>query len=273
VAWCDRFRERLPVAARERDVETSFGRTHVLDAGPEGAPPFVVLHGALASSAHLLPELSALTKDRRIVAVDVLGQSALSDDRRIDVRDGSYGRWLVEVVDALGLDHFDLLGVSWGGFVAKEAAKAAPERVRHLVLMVPAGFVASSAWAGFRDVGWPLLAYRAFPSEARLERLVGALLTDPDEHWTRYLGDAVRSYRLDMRIPPLERDLSSIRCPTLVYGAEHDASFPGGALLARARELLPHAETELLLGSKHSPPMTPAFRARTAERLDRFLSS
>ncbi len=273
--WCARFREKLSVATEDRAIPTSFGRTHALVTGPADAPPLVVLHGALASSAHILPELGSLTSTRRVYAIDVLGQSAWSEDRRLDVGDDSYGRWLVEVCDGLGLDHYDLFGVSWGGFVALRAAKTAPERVSHLVLMVPAGVVANGAWAGFRDAGWPLLTYRMFPSEARLERLMRALFSNVDPDWMAYFGDALQAYRFDMRIPPLakEGELSAIRCPTLVFGAEDDASFPGRALLSRIRELVPHAEVELIEGAKHCPPLTEEFRERTATRVERFLSA
>jgi hypothetical protein len=50
-------------------------------------------------------------------------------------------------------------------------------------------------------------------------------------------------------------------------------SFPGAKLLARAKELLPRAETELLEGCRHSPPTDDAFRARLCGRIARFLGS
>jgi hypothetical protein len=56
--WYHRFRAKVPVPAEEATVATSFGKTHALLAGPAGAPPLVVLHGALATSAHVLPELA-----------------------------------------------------------------------------------------------------------------------------------------------------------------------------------------------------------------------
>ena len=44
----------------------------------------------------------------------------------------------LEVLDGLGIGSFDLLGVSWGGFVARQTASVATGRVRKLVLLVPA---------------------------------------------------------------------------------------------------------------------------------------
>jgi 2-hydroxy-6-oxonona-2,4-dienedioate hydrolase len=271
--WYDAFRDKLAIEATDRTLATPFGETHLLVAGPEDGRPLLALHGALASSAHFLPEIAPLARTRRIYAVDVVGQSVMSEDRRIPL-DDSYGKWVIGVADGLGLDRFDLLGVSWGGFVASRAAAAAPSRIDHLVLVVPAGFVSGNAWAGFRDLGWPMLKYRMFPSDTRLESLVRALFTTMDPDWTAYFGDAIRSYKLDMRIPPLARpeDLSSVTCPTLVFGADEDLSFPGAKLLARVKELIPGAEVELLEGTKHSPSFTNAFRAQLNARIEAFLS-
>ena len=272
--WFETFREAIAVPTVARLVETPHGKTHVLVAGPADAPPLVVLHGALATSAHVLPELGSLVERRRVYAVDVLGQSVMSDDRRLDVADDSYGTWLAAVCAGLSLAKTTVFGVSWGGFVALKLAKVAPALIDALVLLVPAGVVTGSAWSGFTKVGWPMLTYRLAPSPKRLERLVAGLFTSDDARWTTYFGDAVRSYRLDMRIPPLVKpeDVAGYQGPVLVLGADEDVSFPGTALLVRVKELFPRAETELLARCKHCPPVDDAFRARTAERVETFLA-
>lgn len=271
--WYDTFRDALQVPVTARDLETSVGRTHVLVAGPRDAPPLVCVHGALASSAHVLPELGHLVERYRVYAVDVVGQSVMSADHRLPVKDASYGAWLREVCDGLELERFALMGVSWGGFVAMRLLQVAAARVSALVLMVPAGVVAGSAWRGFVEVGWPMLRYRMSPSPERLRALLTPLFTDADPRWSAYFGDAIGSYRMDMRVPPLMTPdlLASYTGPALVFGAEQDLSFPGAALVARARQLLPQAETVLLEGSKHCPPMDAAFRAATADHVHAFL--
>ena len=272
--WFETFRAAIAVPTESRLVDTPFGKTHVLVAGPADGPPLVVLHGALATSAHVLPELGSLVERHRVYAVDVLGQSVMSEDRRLDVADDSYGAWLAAVCEGLALTKTTVFGVSWGGFVALKLAKVAPALIEALVLMVPAGVVNGSAWTGFTKVGWPMLTYRLSPSQKRLEKLVAGLFTSDDARWTTYFGDAVRSYRMDMRVPPLVKpeDVAAYQGPVLVLGADEDASFPGTALLARAKELFPRAETELLSQCKHCPPVDDGFRARTAARIESFLA-
>ena len=273
--WYDRFHARLksPTPIESREVKTSFGRTHALITGPVDAPPLVILHGALASSAHLLPELGSLVNTRRVYALDVIGQSVRSEDRRVPVDDDSYGRWVAEATTALGVDRFDLFGVSWGGFVALRAAATIPERVKHLIMIVPAGWVGNGVWASLRDAGFAMLAYRLFPSPERLAKANATQFTTIDPFWQEYFGEAMLAYDLDMRIPPLvgPKEVAPIEMPVLVFAAEHDVSFPGAALLARVKELLPHAETELFEGAKHSPAFTDEQRERVAQRVGRFL--
>ena len=267
----DRFRARVP-GTTSRTVKTRLGDTHVLIGGPADGPPLVMLHGALASAAHLLGEAGPLLDRFRIYAVDVLGQSVKGADVRPDLDGPAYGEWLVDVLDALSLPRAHVYGVSWGGFVARKLAEHAPDRIDRLVLMVPAGFVSGSVWKGMTQLGIPMALYRAFPSEARLRRVAQAMFSTMDDVWVPYFGEALLHYKLDMRIPPLAtpESLAGWKRPTLVFGASSDVSFPGQALIDRAKALIPHAEVELL-DCRHSPPTDDAFRAQLGDRVSRFL--
>ncbi|MEZ4251410.1 MAG: hypothetical protein R3B99_24630 [Polyangiales bacterium] len=59
-----------------------------------------------------------------------------------------------------------------------------------------------------------------------------------------------------------------------VIAAEQDVSFPGDALIARARSLFPTlAHAEVLEGMKHSPPTTPEFREAFSAKIASLLPS
>lgn len=270
----DRFRASLRTPPESRTVPTRFGDTHVLVTGPEAGPPLVLLHGALATSAHAVGELGPLARRFRIHAPDIPGQSVKSADVRLSVDDASHADWLVDVLDALELPRAHVYGVSWGGFVARLLAEVAPERIDRLVLLVPAGITSGSAWRGFVEMGLPMTMYRLFPSEARLARFTKGLMSAPDPVWASYFAEAFQAYRLDLRVPPLARPerLARFDRPTLVIAAADDVSFPGRPLLARVKELLPHAETRLLEDCRHVPPTTEAFRAELGAAIERFLT-
>ncbi|MFP2926569.1 alpha/beta fold hydrolase [Pyxidicoccus sp. 3LG] len=272
--WFDRFREHLTVPTESRMVKTRCGDTHVLIGGPESAPPVVLLHGALASSAHVLRELAPLLERFRVHAVDIVGQSVKSADWRPSVTNNEYGEWLTDVMDGLSLPKAHVVGVSWGGFVAIRLAAFAPERIQRLALLVPAGVVNGSHWDGLTKVGIPMMLYRMSPSEPRLKAFVRHLLTTTDDDWMPYLGDALRSFNMDMRVPALAKpeELQRLKAPTLVMGADADVSFPGQRLLARAPELFPMlADQELIKDCRHCPPTTEAFRRWLANRITGFL--
>lgn len=273
--WHERFRARVKAPVTSREVQTRFGRTHVLVAGPEGAPAVVALHGAMASSAHLLVELEHLVAKYRVYAVDVIGQSVMSEDTRLSVKNDDYGVWLGEVLDGLGLERVNLLGISWGGFAAQRFAAVAPQRLSKLALLVPAGMVSGAGWDGLVKMGLPMTLFLLAPNEQRLRRFVSQLLTTvDDEEWVRSLGDAFPAYEVRKMVVPKRSkvgEFAALTAPVLVLGAEHDVSFPGAKLVARAKELFPTlADAEVLLGSKHSPPTTDEFRAWLGARLGAF---
>lgn len=277
----DAFRARLVErggVVEARNVATSHGETHLLVGGPAEAPPVVLLHGAMATSAHVLSELVPLLSAFRVYAIDLIGQSPMSCDARLPVDDDTYGRWLVEVMDQLGLERASVVGVSFGGFVAQRLACHAPVRITKLALLVPAGMVSGSTWQGITRMGWPMMRFMRAPTDDNLNRFVANLLSTPDDAvWRESIGAFFVAARMDnMRVPALTRpaELARFAAPTLVVAAEHDVSFPGEKVLRRAAELFSGPlETELLKGAQHSPPTTDAFRAWMSARLQTFLQA
>ena len=274
-AWYDRFRARLRSAVEERTVATSWGETHVLLAGPPDAPPLVVLHGAMATSAHVLVETEHLAEGYRLIAPDIVGHSVMSSPRRPASDGDGYGRWFVELLDGLGVSRPSVYAASWGGLVALRAVAHAPDRIDRLVLLCPAGIVRSGLRVGLLRAALPMMAYRLVPTEARLRSFVRHQLTTLDDDWMHFLGDAVRHVKLDFRLPrnAVVEDTKAFRGPVYVLGADDDVHFPGPALLERARELFPQAVTELLADTRHGPAMDDASRAALSARVAAFLAA
>lgn len=274
VAWHHRFRERIGRSLEGRMLDTPLGPTHVLLAGPAAAPPLVLLHGALASSAHALSVVPDLADHYRIHAIDIVGQSPLSAETRPDVNGNAYGEWALACLDALGLEHPAVLGVSWGGFVACRLAAVAPRRIRALSLVVPAGIVSGYGWEPVVKVAIPMLLSRIRPSRRNFERFAEAQLTVRDPLWVDYLVDALQMFRMDFRAPRNLRDgeLAALQAPVQVIAAERDLMFPGARLIERARTVFPTLQHSTLLpGAKHSPSTTPEAGRALAATIARFL--
>ncbi|MDF1838760.1 MAG: alpha/beta hydrolase [Planctomycetota bacterium] len=281
--WHEKFHRRLSYPTQTRRVETSFGHTDVVVTGPaaEGRgsadlPPVLLLHGAMAGAPHALGELGDYPRQRSIYAVNIPGQSTRAAQKRLSFRSSEYSAWITEVMDALELPTAHVAGVSWGGAVALRLAIHNPGRISGLLLVVPGSIIRSPVLAGLLGVGLPILRYKVRPTQANLERGVRNLLTESDELWLPYIGDALRHWRVDFSAPPLvkESQVANLQAPTFVIAAEKDLSFPGGDLIRRAQELFPNfSGSHLLKDSRHCPSSTPEARARFAGIVDQALLS
>lgn len=274
--WYDRFRDRLGVEAESRIVSTKFGESHVLVTGPKDGAPLVVLHGALASSAHVLVELGPLLSRFRVYAVDVIGQSVKSAEVQLSVINNDYGEWLSEVMDGLALSQANVLGVSWGGFVAIRLAVVAPEQIASLSLLVPAGMVKTPMKNNFK-VGIPMTMFLMAPNRKRMLRFLATQLTTmEDEEWVEYLGTAFHAYRMNMNVPVIAKpeELERLKAPVFIVAADGDLSFPGRDVLTRAEEVFPNLQKrELIENSLHCPPTTDGFRQWLCKKLVEFVES
>lgn len=271
--WYQRFLERAGVQSKAIHVSTSYGNSHVLTIGDSSNPSLVCLHSMLTSSAHLVSELKALSDAFYMIAPDIPGQSVKGLPVRLSYKDSSHSLWLKDVLDDLSLQHVHVLGVSLGGFIARQFASEYPDRAASLVLIVPAGIVQGSLIKGFAKMALPMMMYKIRSNEKNLRKMVDNLITTWDEDWANYLGDSFNDFSPNLKIPPLASDdeLKKLRMPCLVIGAEDDISFPGEKLIERAKAHIPDVETELIKGSKHSPPTTPEFRRWLAERIKTFI--
>jgi pimeloyl-ACP methyl ester carboxylesterase len=272
--WYQRFLDRVDGPVASRTVPTAHGPNHVLIGGDPSKPPLVVLHAMMTSSAHVLSEIGPLLDQFHVIAPDLPGQSVRGLPTHLPYEDRTHANWLREVLDALDVHEATFFGVSLGGFVARQFATAHPERVRRLVLLVPAGIVRGSVLKGLLKMAVPMLMYKIRPTEKRLRTLVGPLLTTWDDDWAHYLGDAFNDFVLRRDIPPVASDaeLNALSMPCLIMAAEHDISFPGGPLIERAASQIPQVETELIQNSRHSPPTTDAFRTWMADRITAFVA-
>lgn len=127
--------ERRTHFPRPRRV-TAYGiDTFFLEAG-EG-PPVVLLHGLGATNASMLPTMHDLAADHRVIAPDLpgFGDSA-KPVRAYHAR--FFSRWLVSLLDELGIERAHLVGNSMGGRIAIEVGLSHPDRVERLALFAPA---------------------------------------------------------------------------------------------------------------------------------------
>jgi pimeloyl-ACP methyl ester carboxylesterase len=114
--------------------------------------PVVLLHGSFMTITNNWQDMiAALSKTRRVVAVEMQGHGRTADIKR----DFSYENLADDIAAMLTyikIDKADLIGYSMGGGVAMQVAIRHPERVRNVV----------SISAVFRHDGWVKEALDAF---------------------------------------------------------------------------------------------------------------
>jgi len=102
----------------------------------DGGFPLVMLHGWPESSYCWEGVANFLHPDLRVIAPDLRG---LGDSERtlepLLYQKAELAKDIAEIVDALHIGDFYLVGHDWGGVVAQELALLIPTRVKKLVLM------------------------------------------------------------------------------------------------------------------------------------------
>lgn len=229
-------------------------------------PTMLLLHGGPGFDHSTLASLfEPLAADMQLVLVDHRGQGRSEGD---DPAEWNLDRWVPDIVDlcdALELEHPIVLGQSFGGIVALAVAARYPG--------LPSKLIVSSSLARFRPD-------RSFPM---FERLGGLQVREVAERHFRELTD--ESHEEFMRVclpvynpnpmPPealarvrlkpevgnhffrnegltvdLFPELGSIRCPTLVLGGELDPITP----VADSEDIaaaIPNAELVIVEGAGH----------------------
>lgn len=78
----------------KRYVSTSFGKTFILQSGNKDMPPVILLHGSCSNSAFWFSEISALSENYNVFAIDIIGEAGNSEEVRLDINSDDYPVWL-----------------------------------------------------------------------------------------------------------------------------------------------------------------------------------
>jgi pimeloyl-ACP methyl ester carboxylesterase len=277
---------RIDWQRHRREVDVVGARTNYVEMG-EG-PPLVLVHGLSGAWQSWLEQIPYLARTHRVVAMDLPGFGG-SPMPPWEISIPSYGRFIRDLCERLGIERCSLVGNSMGGFIATELAITEPRRVDELVLVSAAGIT----WARARrepaallgrlgvaaaplalkfqlsGIRRPGLRHRAFrgvfhdPNSLRRELLwenvVPALTSSPG-----YLDALTTLFGYDIR----DR-LEEIEVPTLIVWGRNDRVVPVPAALSYKRRIGANAELEIFDRCGHVPQIERPVRFNRV--LERFL--
>ena len=259
----DAAMRRWPVPYQQLELSGRFGVTHVVASGPENAPSLVLLHGYWATLTMWTPNISDLSRDYRVYAVDVMGQPSKSVPGEPIRNAADYAAWLACVLDALHLDRVNLAGMSFGGWLALNFAVAAPQRVQSLMLLSPAASLLPLV-KQFALRGMPMLLLPTRFMVNAFMRWLG-FKADPDDATASdsmargidLMALGLRHFQFPhetARIAPTvfsDSALRGLQMPVLLLTGEYEVIYDSASALLRARRLIPDFEGELVGGCSH----------------------
>lgn len=129
---------------RQGFVEIGGVRTRYAEAGSPDLPAVIMLHGTGGHWETFAPNLSALSEHFHCIAVDMVG-NGFSEKPDYDYEIPVYVRQALGVLDHFGIEKAHFIGMSLGAWVCAATAVSHPERVDRMILMSPAGLIATAS--------------------------------------------------------------------------------------------------------------------------------
>ena len=214
--------------------------SHYLKSGD--GPPVVLLHGGASDSQDWVETIKALSNSFTLYAPDLLGFG------RNERKSGGYylyefSDFVLEFMDAIGLEKPFLVGHSFGGRLSLEIALHHPERVQKLVLADAAGLgkvskFGTAVLTGFWVIRKLFRISQPYPSFRYHEG------DDPD--WA------------------CKEQLPELKVPTLLIWKRHDLYLPL-AIARKAAEMIPDVRLKVVPGFGHAP------HGRTVDEFNKHL--
>ncbi|HEX4575778.1 MAG TPA: alpha/beta fold hydrolase [Edaphobacter sp.] len=163
--------------------------------------PLLLLHGLVGSAKNWRQNISFLSRDSSVYAVDLFNMGKSERVPGLDAGLEATADRLAAYMDAVGLDEADIAGHSHGGAVAMMFAARHPNRVGRLILFAPAN--------PFCDLGKQLIRFyqtrfgiwlaRQIPSLPR--RLKATALSRMYGDPSRVTTEALEGYTEGLHIP------------------------------------------------------------------------
>lgn len=240
----------------ERIVVSGKNRIHLYEAGKTNPHTVILLHGfggnAMFTWMRLLP---ALGKDFHVIAPDMLASNFF----KLDPKTYSVTQekdMVLGLIDTLGIQKSDFVGLSVGGWVSLMIALERPDLVDRMVLVESAGLVTEI----------PELARLTLTDRETAKRFMALLFYRPPPLPGFVLDELVKSsVRIKKKYEAvfmgfvensqgalLDGQLQGIRQPTLVIHGREDRVIPLD-VGQRIHQLIPHSEMLILEESGHAP--------------------
>lgn len=251
---------RLKVSYHDLYINTSFGKTHLIETGNLNGATLLVFHGGNATTAYNLLACDFLLEDFHVYAVDTIGHPGKSAETCLSAHNLDYGKWASEVVTALGFDKMRCFGGSFGAGVLAKMMCVAPQKVEKSVLYVPSG-IKNGASLKLISMAFPMLLYWITHKQKWLIKSILPMAcseeninSDIFETAKCSIDNAKIKAGMPSNVAP--KDMRKCLTPTYVLAAENDCLFPAKLVIPQAEKIIPNCTTYLLKNRGHINTLT-----------------
>ncbi|AEG61505.1 alpha/beta fold hydrolase [Desulforamulus ruminis] len=124
------------VSIDEIDLDTMYGKTHIILSGNKEKPPLLLFHGSGDNSAIMwFLNAKELAKHFYIVAVDSFGGAGKSEPNESYLKTFDPTLWLDNLLDSMNIHVTNIAGISYGGYMTLAYTAKRPDRVNKAVCM------------------------------------------------------------------------------------------------------------------------------------------
>ena len=222
-------------------VETTFGRTHVLAAGPGDGKPIFIFQGGNCINPMTLSWFKPLLENYRIYAPDTIGHPGFSAETRISARDDSFARWISELMAYFHIEKSAFIGPSYGAGIILRLATFMPEKIACSVLVSPSGIQLGSKLAMIRKILVPLMIYKFNESNEQMNKIANIMSDDSIKEMDQEIIASIFKYvKLEQEMPKLteKKELLNYTAPTMIIAGRKDIFFPEKKIMKAAHEII-----------------------------------
>jgi pimeloyl-ACP methyl ester carboxylesterase len=239
-----------PVLYETIQLSTRLGETHIIASGPKDAPPLLLLPGNFDCSLSWFHSAASLSAAHRVYALDTIGAVGKSKACQLPANRDDFANWLDDVLNGLDISTADLMGISYGGFLAVNYALKFKERVGRLVLLCP-GIPLGPFTAQWMIRGMPMMLW---PSAATVKWFIkGASTTRGQDDLLRVFIAGMTGARSMKVIRPSfhEDEWKQLKMPILLLVGDHEIMYEPVQAIRQAKQLVPHSQAELIENAGH----------------------
>jgi pimeloyl-ACP methyl ester carboxylesterase len=251
--------DQWPVAHSVLQVETSYGRTHVIASGDVSKPPAILLHAFFATAMAWYKVAGEVSARYRVYAVDVLGEANRSvPTKPIKSLEESL-TWFTELLSGLGVQRFHLVGNSFGGFLSAWYASNLGSSVLTLSLIGPAstfrGMLPFFVHMFIPKMLYLLMPWLPFQRTSVRHGIKWAMAKQPSDADFEHLFETVMLHgnainQIFPRVYSAE-ELARITAPTQLILGDHERIYNPESAAEHAKRLMPDKQVHFVANAHH----------------------